>query len=103
VGKVAAPGVVRAVNPVGEPDGKDPRERAMSPGMRQEVHCRKNPEDRRLWWYWAWSGPLRSSPPELEPLCPAAEAERAADRIAKVLELRPDTTGASDGSSGRGV
>ena len=87
VGTVAALGVVRAFNPAGEPDCGDVRGRMMSPGLRQEVQCRRNLVDGALWWYWAWAGPTRQSPPDLEPLCPAADIEMAADRIAKVLAV----------------
>ncbi|MBX6767763.1 MAG: hypothetical protein IRY90_11535 [Actinomadura rubrobrunea] len=88
VGKAYQGGAVLAVNPAGEPDGGDLRGRAMSPGLRQEVRCLRNPRDGgRLWWYWAWAGPTRQSPADLEPLCPAADAEMAADWIAKVLAV----------------
>ncbi|GLW65537.1 hypothetical protein Arub01_37810 [Actinomadura rubrobrunea] len=87
-GKADKDGAVLAANPAGEPDGGDPRGRAMSPGLRQEVRCLRNARDGgRLWWYWAWAGPTRQSPADLEPLCPAADAEIAADRIAKVLAV----------------
>ncbi|PKK12521.1 hypothetical protein [Thermomonospora sp. CIF 1] len=86
VGAVYRGGVVRVLNPAGEPDGGDPCG-LMSPGLRQEVRCLRNPDDGALWWYWAWAGPTRQSPPDLEPLCPAADVETAADRIAKVLAV----------------
>ncbi|MEU6038224.1 hypothetical protein ABZ801_22715 [Actinomadura sp. NPDC047616] len=96
VGTAYRDGVVRVLNPAGEPDGSNPYAR-VSPGLRQEVQCRRNPDDGgALWWYWAWAGPTRQSPPDLEPLCPAADAELAAERIAKVLEM-PSADAASHG------
>jgi hypothetical protein len=61
--------------------------RALCPGLRQTVALR--PHEGALWWQWVWSGPARDAPPELEPLCPAVEIERAAERIAVVLALEP--------------
>ncbi|MBO2459341.1 hypothetical protein [Actinomadura violacea] len=78
-------GAVRVSNPAGEPDPEDPRGGLMHPGMRQEVLCRHH--EGALWWLWVWTGPTRQSPPELEPLCPAAETDRAAERIARVLAV----------------
>jgi hypothetical protein len=78
-------GAVLARNPAGEPDPDDPRGQAFSPGLRQEVVCRPHGPDGALWWHWSWSGPTRTSPPELEPLCPAGDTEMAAERIARVL------------------
>lgn len=90
-------GVVRVLNPAAEPDGSTPYAR-VSPGLRQEVRCLPNPDDGGvLWWYWAWAGPTRQSPPDLEPLCPATETARAADRIAKVLEVPFAADAASHG------
>ena len=60
----------------------------MAPGLRQDVECRLN--GGVPWWFWAWSGANRDSPPDLEPLCPADQIEAAADRIARVLALRDD-------------
>ncbi|GLZ12554.1 hypothetical protein Acsp04_27890 [Actinomadura sp. NBRC 104425] len=98
VGRVLALGVVLTINPAGDPEGDDPRTRVMSPGLRQEVRCLPNPDDGGvLWWYWAWAGPTRQSPPDLEPLCPAADAALAADRIAKVLEVPSAADAASHG------
>ncbi|WP_067485563.1 hypothetical protein [Actinomadura hibisca] len=77
---------VAARNPAGEPDPNDLLGAQMAPGLRQEVLCRPH-GDGTLWWFWAWSGPERGSPPDLEPLCPVSEAERAADAIAKVLAV----------------
>ncbi|WP_344949008.1 hypothetical protein [Actinomadura miaoliensis] len=97
IGRVLALGVVLAINPAGDPEDGDPRTRVMSPGLRQEVRCHRNPRDGVLWWYWAWAGPTRQSPPDLEPLCPAADAELAAERIAKVLEVPFSADAASHG------
>lgn len=73
-------------NPAGGPDGSDHRGRLLSPGLRQEVACRPDGSG-RLWWFWVWSGATRTSPPEYEPLCPAEQIERAADRVARVLAV----------------
>ena len=78
-------GVVRVRNPAGEPDTDDPRGQALAPGLRQEVLCRRR--EGVLWWWWVWAGPTRTSPPELEPLCPATAPDTAADRIARVLAV----------------
>jgi hypothetical protein len=80
-------GTVRVRNPAGEPDKDDPRGQLMSPGLRQEVACRRHDADGALWWFWCWSGPTRKSAPELEPLCPAWDAAMAAEQIAKVLAV----------------
>jgi len=79
-------GAVGVWNPAGEPDPDDRCGQLMSPGLRQEVRCGRR-ADGALWWFWAWSGPTRQSPPDLEPLCPIDEPEKAADRIAKVLAV----------------
>jgi hypothetical protein len=98
VGKAWGHGAVRVYNPAGEPDGGDPLGRALGPGMRQEVLCRRR--DGVLWWWWAWSGPTRTSPPELEPLCPVADAVTAVERIARVLAVPfADSPAALDGSA----
>ncbi|GLW67288.1 hypothetical protein Arub01_55310 [Actinomadura rubrobrunea] len=89
-------GAVLVWNPAGEPDGGNPRG-LVSPGLRQEVRCRRNPDDDALWWYWAWAGPTRQSPPDLEPLCPAVAVETAADRIAKVLAVHSGDAAGRDG------
>ncbi|MWA00081.1 hypothetical protein F8568_006765 [Actinomadura sp. LD22] len=87
-------GVVRASNPAGEPDPDDPFGALMHPGLRQEVLCHRR--DGALWWLWVWTGPTRQSPPELEPLCPAAETDKAAERIARVLAVPfTDSSGGS--------
>jgi hypothetical protein len=78
-------GVVWARNPAGDPKHGDPRGRALSPRLQQEVVCR--PLGSSLWWLWAWSGVERDSPAELEPLCPAWQVETAAERIAHVLAV----------------
>ena len=87
-------GAVRVRNPAGEPDADDPQGQVFAPGLRQEVLCR--PRDGVLWWLWVWSGPTRSSAPELEPLCPVSDTATAADRIARVLAV-PGASGSSDG------
>jgi hypothetical protein len=79
-------GAVRVWNPAGEADPNDRRGQLMSPGLRQEVQCGRR-ADGGLWWFWVWSGPTRKSPPDLEPLCPIDETEKAADRIVKVLAV----------------
>jgi hypothetical protein len=78
-------GAVRASNPIGEPDPDYPRGALMHPGMQQEVLCRHH--EGVLWWLWVWSGPTRQSRPELEPLCPVAETDRAAEQIVRVLDV----------------
>ena len=40
-----------------------------------------------LFWYWQWSGPERTSPPEYQPMCPAAAISDATERISRVLSL----------------
>ena len=93
-------GAVRARNPAGEPEADDPRGQAFAPGLRQEVLCR--PREGVLWWLWVWSGPTRTSPPDLEPLCPVTEVATAADRIARVLAV-PIASAPGSGSSDGGV
>lgn len=82
-----AQGAVRAKNPAGEPNGNDPLGQMMAPGLGQEVRCRRHGSGDTLWWHWVWSGPTRSSPSELEPLCPIRETATAAERIARVLAV----------------
>ncbi|QXJ20944.1 hypothetical protein AGRA3207_001744 [Actinomadura graeca] len=84
VAEVMGHGAVRVRNPAGEPDPDDPRGQAFAPGLRQEVVCRRL--DGVSWW-WVWSGPTRNSPPELEPLCPIANAAVAVERITRVLAV----------------
>ncbi|MFG2091172.1 hypothetical protein [Spirillospora sp. NPDC048824] len=98
VAEVWGHGAVRARNPAGEPDPDDPRGQGFAPGLRQEVLCR--PRDGGLWWLWVWSGVTRSSPVELEPLCPIEETTMAADRIARVLAV--PFAGAAGSSGGCG-
>lgn len=90
-------GAVRAHNPAGEPDVKDPRARALSPGLRQEVVCRTHRGG--LWWWWMWSGPDRRAVSELEPLCPAANIAFAGERIARVLAV-PFASSSDEASGG---
>jgi hypothetical protein len=40
-----------------------------------------------LYWHWQWSGPERGSPPEYQPMCPAAAIADATERISRVLAL----------------
>jgi hypothetical protein len=40
-----------------------------------------------LYWHWQWSGPERGSPPEYQPMCPAAAIVDATERISRVLAL----------------
>lgn len=69
---------------------------SVSPGLKQEVACLPNADSgNRLWWFWVWPGITKTSPPDLEPLCPAAGINTAAVAIARVLavlpsRLRPD-------------
>ena len=110
VAEVWGHGAVRVRNPAGEPDSDDPRGQAFAPGLRQEVLCR--PRGGVLWWWWVWSGVTRSSPPDLEPLCPVTEVTLAADRIARVLAVpfagapasgAPASDGSGSDASGGGV
>ncbi|MFC5186678.1 hypothetical protein [Actinomadura harenae] len=87
VARVLGHGAVRARNPAGEPAPDDLVGAALSPGLNQEVWCRPDWPDRELWWFWAWSGPNRDDPPELEHLCPVSETGLAADAIARVLAV----------------
>jgi hypothetical protein len=74
-------------NPAGDPDESDLQGQAMSPGLSQKIAYQPHGADGGLWWFWAWSGPERDSPPELEPLCPIGDTETLADRIARVLAV----------------
>ena len=85
VAEVIGNGLVRVRNPAGEPDVGDPRVRALSPGLRQEVLCR--PHRGALWWWWVWSGPTRHALSELEPMCPVLNTAFAGERIARVLAV----------------
>ncbi|MEV5570711.1 hypothetical protein AB0L06_11715 [Spirillospora sp. NPDC052269] len=87
VARVRGHGAVWTRNPAGEPAPDDLVGAALSPGLNQEVWCRPNWPGRELWWYWAWSGPNRGDPPELEPLCRASETALAAESIARVLAV----------------
>ncbi|MEO3829916.1 hypothetical protein [Actinomadura sp. B10D3] len=83
--RVMGHGALRVRNPAGEPDPGDPQGQGFGPGLGQEVVCRRR--DGVLWWLWVWSGPTRTSPPELEPLCPVADAAVAVERITRVLAV----------------
>lgn len=87
VAKFVGQEAVRVKNPAGAPDKNEKLGQLLSPGMQQEVTCRPLDGDGELWWFWSWPGPERHSAPELEPLCPAVEAEVAAARIASVLAV----------------
>jgi hypothetical protein len=78
---------VLAKNPAGAPDESEPLGQLLSPGIQQEVICLPNDDDGDLWWFWCWTGPERGSPPELERICPAVDAELAAARIASVVAV----------------
>jgi hypothetical protein len=80
-------GYVEVRNPRGS-QSTDPVGRALNPGMRQLVTLTDH--DGTLWWAWAWSGPARDAPPEIEPMVPAGEIEEAARRIGKVLYVSLD-------------
>ena len=98
VAEVWGHGAVRVRNPAGEPDPDDRLGRVLAPGLEQEVLCR--PRGGVLWWWWVWSGATRSSPQELEPLCPAADVVTAARRIARVLAAPFADAPASSASPG---
>jgi hypothetical protein len=85
IARVRDQGAVWVRNPAGDPDSDNPRSKALSPRLQQEVVCRLL--DGSPWWLWAWSGSGRNSPADLEPLCPAADVDTAADRIAHVLAV----------------
>jgi hypothetical protein len=78
--------------------GQDPRGALLSPGLSQQILIHPY-EGRGLTWCWLWPGERpaeRGAPtpaPEVEPMCPAAEIERAASLIANVVSVR----GACDG------
>ena len=84
VASVAGHGAVRAENPAGQPEKDDPRGRALGPGLRQEVWCRRR-DDGALWWFWVWWAATRDVESDIEPLCPVADTATAADRISRVL------------------
>jgi hypothetical protein len=72
--------------------GIDPRGELLSPGLTQHVLIRDY-EDRGLTWCWIWPGldsGERGAPTpeaEVEPMCPAADIEQAAAKIANVLRV----------------
>jgi hypothetical protein len=77
--------MVWAKNSDADPSDEDPRS-AASPGLRQTVVCQHDAEG-RLGWFWVWSGPTSGAHADLEYMCPAANIDQAADRIASVLRL----------------
>jgi hypothetical protein len=71
-------------------DGDESAAYSVSPGLKQEVAClRHSARDNKLWWFWVWPGITKASPPDLEPLCPAASINTAAVAIARVLAVLP--------------
>ncbi|MFF4241837.1 hypothetical protein ACFYYL_38735 [Actinomadura geliboluensis] len=81
-------GVVMVSNPAAEQSAGDQADRALGPGLRQEVRCARGPGG-AAWWFWVWWDATGQCPPELEPLCPADQPESAAARIATVLAMSP--------------
>lgn len=77
-------GALTARNPA--VTGTDPCGKLLSPGLSQTVALTRD-DDGVPAWYWAWTGPARDSPLELEYLCAAVDIERAAERIAHVLSV----------------
>lgn len=61
--------------------------------LRQEVTCLAY-ESGMLWWFWVWRGADGAETPDLEPMCPAADVDGAAARIAHVLALPSSGEGA---------
>ncbi|GAA4632949.1 hypothetical protein GCM10023196_068530 [Actinoallomurus vinaceus] len=57
--------------------------------MRQPLVLREH--QGALFWHWAWSGPSRDAPPELEPMVAADDVEEAARRIITVLSITEPT------------
>lgn len=84
--RVLSGGTLEVRNRAAEPPEGDRMGRALSPGLRQEVACRRHIGG-SLWWFWVWSGMTRSAPAELEPLCPVGGVETAAERIVRVLAV----------------
>lgn len=78
--------MVWAANRAADPPGEDPRAVQLSPGMRQAVVCRPDPEGALLWW-WIWPAFRDNLPADMEPLGPATDVTTAADRIIRVLRL----------------
>jgi hypothetical protein len=72
-------------------DTDSPRGKHLNPGLSQSVLLRQAEEG--LTWCWVWPA-FRSAergaptpPPEVEPICAAADIEQAAARIANVLRV----------------
>ncbi|WP_242908737.1 hypothetical protein [Actinomadura terrae] len=86
---VTGHGVVIVWNPAAEPDyypeSSDGPGELRGPALWQEVRVGRR-ADGGLWWFWVWPGGYGELP-ELEPLCPVEEGERAADRLAVVLAV----------------
>jgi hypothetical protein len=80
-------GFIEVRNPRGS-QSTDPVGRALNPGMRQLITLIDH--GGVLHWAWAWSGPARDAPPELEPMVPAGEIDEAARRIGRVLYVSLD-------------
>jgi hypothetical protein len=85
--------MISARNRAADPPPGDARARLMSRGLIQPVVCGPREGDQELWWFWVWSGPTRDAPPEYEALCPAAEIDTAAEKIARVLAVRDEAPG----------
>jgi hypothetical protein len=75
--------------------GQDPYGKAMTPGLSQDILLHLD-ESRGWTWCWVWPA-FRSAErdvptpdPEVEPICPAADIDFAADRIAGVVRLAGD-------------
>lgn len=80
-------GFIEVRNPRGSM-ATDPLGRALNPGMKQLITLMNH--HGVLHWAWAWSGPTRDAPPEIEPMVPAGEIEEAARRIGNVLYVSLD-------------
>jgi hypothetical protein len=81
-------GSLVAVNKAAAPDDpKDPLTIAYGPAKLAQRVVLARDEKGALCWFWQWSGPTRSSPPEYEHLAPAAAVAEAAELITRVLAL----------------
>lgn len=43
--------------------------------------------DGEPYWFWEWSGPGRTDPPEYEPMCRAHAVAEATERVTRVLAV----------------
>jgi hypothetical protein len=73
----------------------DPRGAALSPGLSQSVVLRRTGQGPA--WHWIWPAPRRAGrpgpderepAPEIELICPAADIDTVAARVANVVRLR---------------